>query len=126
MAYSNEIIDIATPFGAEFQGTTLFSPLLFDSGKLQISNEDRFRVRFDPKSVVPDPDTLGSLTISESGLWDYSVYHIKTQYLALGERKVEVFSLSSLHGEALIMTIVLIGSSGGASIDDLETKVCFV
>lgn len=126
MAYSNEIIDRTTPFGAELKGTNLFSPLLFDSGRLQVSNESRVRVCFDPKSVVADPDTLGSLTISESGRWEYSVYHIKTQFLALGERKVELFSLTSTKGESLIMTLVLIGSSGGALIDDLGTKVCFV
>ncbi|MEF1291412.1 VCBS domain-containing protein [Vibrio sp. M260118] len=126
MANSNEVIDTAIPFGAEFQGTNLFSPLLFDSGRLQISDENRVRVRFAPKSVVADPDTLGSLTINESGRWEYSVYHIKTQFLALGERKVELFSLTSTKGESLIMTLVLIGSSGGALIDDLGTKVCFV
>lgn len=126
MAYSNEIIDRATAFGAELKGTNLFSPLLFDSGRLQISDENRVRVRFDPKSVVAEPDTLGSLTISESGRWEYSVYHIKTQFLALGERKAELFSLTSTKGEPLIMTLVLIGSSGGALIDDLETKICSI
>ncbi|KLN64857.1 MULTISPECIES: VCBS domain-containing protein [Vibrio] len=102
-----------------------FFPLLFDSGKLQISGENRRCVRFNPKSVVAKTGTLGSLVISESGYWDYSVYSIKTQYLAIGERKLETFSLRSKEGKRFTVNIVLIGAIGGAWIEELETNFRF-
>jgi len=124
MAYSHQMTNDNHTVNS-FAVQSDFSPLLFDSGKLQISGENRRCVRFNPKSVVAKPGTLGSLVIGESGHWDYSVYSIKTQYLEIGERKLETFSLRSKEGKRFTVTLVLIGAIGGALIEELETNFSF-
>lgn len=135
MAYSNEMtnnIRIADCFGAARNAANLYSsahpdvsPLLFDSGRLQISGRDRKRVRFDPASVSATSEVLGSLIVNQCGHWDYSVYKIKTQYLAMGERKLETFYLSSAEGQRFSVTIVLVGGANGAEIEEQATNISF-
>ncbi|MDC5705750.1 VCBS domain-containing protein [Vibrio europaeus] len=135
MAYLNQMTNnthIVNSFGAPSGDASLlsmvqrdFSPLLFDSGMFSISGENRRRIRFNPKSVTAKVGTLGSLVIDESGHWDYSVYSIKTQFLVMGERKIETFFLRSIDGNRFAVTIVLVGAHGGASIEELETTISF-
>ncbi|EIF04318.1 VCBS domain-containing protein, partial [Vibrio tubiashii] len=92
------------------------NPLLTDSGTLTISDADTGEAEFKPSSVVASAGALGSLTIDDSGNWEYQVDNADVQYLAEGETKVETFTVESLDGTEQTITVTIIGVNDSAEI----------
>jgi large repetitive protein len=67
---------------------------------LTISDVDTGEAKFDPASVLDTTagGALGSLTITEAGVWTYTVDNAAVQYLGAGKTKVETFTVKSLDG----------------------------
>ncbi|WP_208640337.1 VCBS domain-containing protein [Vibrio aquaticus] len=97
------------------------TPLLTDSGTLTISDSDTGEAEFKPTSVVASAGALGSLTIDESGNWDYVVANDSVQYLAEGETKVETFIVESLDGTEHTITVTITGVNDSAVIAGVDT-----
>ncbi|WP_198591757.1 VCBS domain-containing protein, partial [Vibrio sp. 10N.286.49.B3] len=100
------------------------TPTLTDNGQLTIADADGvLQEVFDPASVVPAPGVLGSLTLTEDGAWDYSVINSEVQYLAEGETKEELFTITSEDGTEHIITVTITGVNDAAEItgDDAVT-----
>ncbi|KOO14992.1 hypothetical protein AKJ18_08235 [Vibrio xuii] len=97
------------------------TPLLTDSGTLTISDADTGEAEFKPTSVVASAGALGSLTIDESGNWDYVVANDSVQYLAEGETKVETFTVESLDGTQHTITVTITGVNDSAVIAGVDT-----
>ncbi|WP_040887249.1 VCBS domain-containing protein, partial [Vibrio genomosp. F6] len=93
------------------------NPTLSDSGKLEITDVDGTdEAKFDTTSVTASVGALGSLTINESGNWDYSVANAKVQYLGEGETKSEQFTVESLDGTEHTITVTITGVNDAAVI----------
>ncbi|WP_198591744.1 VCBS domain-containing protein, partial [Vibrio sp. 10N.286.49.B3] len=93
------------------------SPSLTDSGQLTITDADGvLQEVFDPSSVVPAVDALGTLTLTEDGAWDYSVINSEVQYLDEGETKDEVFTITSQDGTEHTITVIITGVNDAAII----------
>ncbi|MGF1845414.1 VCBS domain-containing protein, partial [Vibrio clamense] len=98
------------------------NPMLSDSGKLEITDVDGAdEAKFDISSVTPAADALGSITIDESGNWDYSVDNTKVQYLGEGETKSEQFTVESLDGTEHTITVIITGVNDAAEIIGVDT-----
>ena len=69
------------------------------SGSLTVTDQDAGQNKFAP-TVTPDCGNLGSLTISETGAYTYTVDNSAVQYLGAGQTKVENFTVTSLDGTA--------------------------
>ncbi|WP_341664080.1 VCBS domain-containing protein [Vibrio sp.] len=97
-------------------------PLLVDSGVFELPEQAGPFSSFDIDSVMAGKDTLGSLIVDHNGRWCYSVYNIKLQFLKLGEKKMEQFSLCTEQGQLLTVFLTLIGSQGGATVKKVTTE----
>ncbi|RBW64797.1 hypothetical protein DS893_14060 [Vibrionales bacterium C3R12] len=98
------------------------NPILSDSGKLEVTDVDGAdEAKFDISSVTPAADALGSITVDESGNWDYTVANDKVQYLGEGETKSEVFTVESLDGTEHTITVTITGVNDAAVITGVDT-----
>ncbi|WP_198591706.1 VCBS domain-containing protein, partial [Vibrio sp. 10N.286.49.B3] len=98
------------------------TPTLTDNGQLTITDADGvLQEVFDPTSVVPAADVLGTLTLTEDGAWDYSVINSDVQYLDEGETKDEVFTIASQDGTAHTITVTITGVNDAAEISGVDT-----
>ena len=97
-------------------------PLLVDSGLFELPENACPYTLFDIDSVVVSKETLGSLTIDCHGRWCYSVYNIKMQFLKIGEKKMEHFSLYTEQGQLLTVFLTLVGTHGGAAVKKVLTE----
>ncbi|GLT16866.1 hypothetical protein GCM10007938_06430 [Vibrio zhanjiangensis] len=97
-------------------------PLLVDSGLFELPEQACPYTKFDTDSVVAGKETLGSLTVDCNGRWCYSVYNIKMQFLKLGEKKMEQFSLYTEQGQLLTIFLTLVGTQGGAAVKTVMTE----
>ncbi|MDO3380553.1 VCBS domain-containing protein [Gilvimarinus algae] len=84
-------------------------PDLLDQGQLLISDPDAGEGAFDPASVAPVGEVLGSLTLDSSGLWQYQLANAEAQYLAEGEVREELFTLASVDGTPATVTVTVTG-----------------
>lgn len=84
-------------------------PLLRDEGTLEISDPDAGEALFDPASVVAQGDTLGSLSLSSDGAWQYQLSNAEAQYLAEGEQRIETFTVASVDGTTAEITVTVTG-----------------
>ncbi|WP_406733691.1 VCBS domain-containing protein [Vibrio scophthalmi] len=92
------------------------SPLLIDSGKLTIEDNNKRDANFDPNNIVTPRDALGELTIDTQGNWTYSVNNESVQYLAQDETKVETFTVASVDGTTHEIVITITGVNDSAVI----------
>ncbi|WP_324056814.1 VCBS domain-containing protein, partial [Aeromonas caviae] len=80
-------------------------------GHLTISDADQNdKPAFDTTKVGAPQGALGSLTITETGTWSYSVDNSKVQYLGKDESKVEVFTVYGKDGSSHQVTITINGA----------------
>lgn len=86
---------------------------LTTSGALTITDPDSGEAAFSG-TVTPAAGRLGSLTLSPSGTWTYSVSNALVQYLKAGESKVETFTVQSVDGTAHSVTVTLRGANDPA------------
>ncbi|AUV11478.1 MULTISPECIES: retention module-containing protein [unclassified Aeromonas] len=92
------------------------NPILTETGTLSVTDVDGAdEAKFVAGNGTPSAGALGSLTITETGTWSYSVDNSKVQYLGEGETKVETFTVQSMDGTPHIVTITINGT------DDVPT-----
>ncbi|MCK6265839.1 VCBS domain-containing protein [Vibrio sp. ZSDE26] len=89
---------------------------LVESGKLDVTDEDQNQSKFDVNSVVAASGVLGSVTIDENGVWEYTVDNDDVQYLGQGETKLETFVVSSVDGTEHTISITITGINDTALI----------
>ncbi|MDY7786240.1 retention module-containing protein, partial [Aeromonas caviae] len=87
------------------------NPILTETGTLSVTDVDGAdEAKFVAGNGTPSAGALGSLTITETGTWSYSVDNSKVQYLGEGETKVETFTVQSMDGTPHIVTITINGT----------------
>ncbi|MBS9383587.1 MAG: SdiA-regulated domain-containing protein [Dolichospermum sp. BR01] len=97
------------------------------SGSLTVADEDAGQNKF-ATTVVSANGNLGTLTITDTGAFSYSVDNSAVQYLGAGQTKVDTFTVSSLDGTAsqnISITIngVTAGFTGVAAGDATSNSV---
>ena len=91
------ISGIAT--GSVIEDANVINNKLIATGLLTISDEDAGQNQFNT-SVTSAPGNLGSLTITDTGAYTYSVDNSVVQHLGAGATKTETFTIQSLDGTA--------------------------
>ncbi|WP_139215190.1 VCBS domain-containing protein [Oceanisphaera psychrotolerans] len=93
--------------------------LLTASGQLTISDADAGEDAFAEQVEMLSADTLGELSISADGHWNYVVRNGDIQYLKEGEVRVERFRIGSADGSATrTLEIRIEGRNNAAQISD--------
>ncbi|MCY9804802.1 VCBS domain-containing protein, partial [Vibrio scophthalmi] len=116
---TNSGIELAAIIGGNDSGAVTedaTSPLLIDSGKLTIEDNNKRDANFDPNNIVTPRDALGELTIDTQGNWTYSVNNESVQYLAQDETKIETFTVASVDGTTHDIVITITGVNDSAVI----------
>jgi VCBS repeat-containing protein len=75
------------------------SPNLTTTGTLSITDADVGENKFNT-TVTSASGNLGTLTITDTGVWNYSVVNSAVQSLGAGQTKSETFTVKSLDGSA--------------------------
>ncbi|MGR5195981.1 VCBS domain-containing protein, partial [Vibrio rotiferianus] len=102
-------------------------PFLIETGQLTITDVDGSNeAQFAPDSVASSQGTLGTLTISDNGQWEYQVDNNLVQYLDEGETKLETFTVQSIDGTQHTVNVTIVGVNdsaviGGTGVDGLDT-----
>ncbi|WP_440890375.1 retention module-containing protein [Aeromonas dhakensis] len=104
--------------------------VLSDSGTLTAVDVDgkdadnTFRTDVAAVAHPTEGAPLGSLTITEGGVWTYNVDNSKVEYLGEGETKVETFVVKSVDGTEHTVTVTITGTNDQAIISgDAEGAV---
>ncbi|WP_270658873.1 MULTISPECIES: retention module-containing protein [unclassified Aeromonas] len=93
--------------------------VLTDTGVLTVTDvdgADEVAFKTDAASIKASEGALGSLTITEGGVWTYNVDNSKVEYLGEGETKVETFVVKSVDGTEHTVTITITGTNDKAII----------
>ncbi|MDD9232070.1 VCBS domain-containing protein [Aeromonas hydrophila] len=97
-------------------------PTLTETGTLSVTDVDGAdEAKFVAGNGVASTGALGSLTITEGGVWTYNVDNSKVQYLGEGETKVETFTVASVDGTTHTVTITITGVNDAAVITGNDT-----
>jgi VCBS repeat-containing protein len=91
-------------------------PTLTATGTLAVADVDQGEDVFDTGSVTDTTvdGALGSLGITASGEWTYTVANTEVQYLGFGDTRVETFTVASADGsdtETITITITITGTN---------------
>ena len=89
-------------------------------GTLTVTDADSGEAGFSG-TVTPANGTLGSLTITPTGNWTYSVPNTLVQYLKAGETKTETFTVRSIDGTQHTVIVTVNGVSDVAQIGGTDT-----
>ncbi|MDN6869341.1 retention module-containing protein, partial [Aeromonas caviae] len=93
------------------------NPILTETGTLSVTDVDGAdEAKFVAGNGTPSAGALGSLTITETGTWSYSVDNSKVQYLGKDESKVEVFTVYGKDGSSHQVTITINGADDQSTI----------
>ncbi|MFB2644698.1 ExeM/NucH family extracellular endonuclease, partial [Raphidiopsis sp. BLCC-F218] len=102
-----------TATGGVKEGNNVVGGKLTVTGSLSITDADAGQNKFST-TVASASSNLGSLTISETGLFTYTVDNSAVQYLGTGQTKVETFTVNSIDGSASqTITITINGVTAG-------------
>ncbi|MDB9456970.1 ExeM/NucH family extracellular endonuclease, partial [Dolichospermum circinale CS-545/17] len=104
------------------EGTNINAGKLTASGTLTVVDQDAGENKF-ATTVVSANGNLGSLTITETGAFSYSVNNSAVQYLNAGQSKVDTFTVTSLDGTASRNISITINGINPATTVDLSTYV---
>ncbi|UUT51336.1 VCBS domain-containing protein [Aeromonas hydrophila] len=98
------------------------TPILTETGTLSVTDVDGAdEAKFLAGNGTPSAGALGSLSITEGGVWTYNVDNSKVQYLGEGETKVETFTVASVDGTTHTVTITITGVNDAAVISGSDT-----
>ncbi|WP_199319624.1 ExeM/NucH family extracellular endonuclease [Dolichospermum sp. FACHB-1091] len=104
------------------EGTNINAGKLTASGTLTVVDQDAGENKF-ATTVVSANGNLGSLTITETGAFSYSVNNSAVQYLNPGQTKVDTFTVTSLDGTASRDISITINGINPVTTVDLSTYV---
>ncbi|MBL0604295.1 retention module-containing protein [Aeromonas dhakensis] len=97
--------------------------VLSDSGTLTAVDVDgkdadnTFRTDVAAVAHPTEGAPLGSLTITEGGVWTYNVDNSKVEYLGEGETKVETFVVKSVDGTEHTVTVTITGTNDAPTLN---------
>jgi VCBS repeat-containing protein len=96
----NDLATISgTPTASVTEDTNVVNNNLIATGLLTVSDEDAGQNKFNT-SVTSALGNLGSLSITDTGAYTYSVNNSVVQFLGAGATKTETFTVQSLDGTA--------------------------
>ncbi len=107
----NPVVDTASITGND-AGSVIenSSPqILTTSGQLSVSDPDVGESSFVPGATTASSGALGTLTITATGEWTYTVANAAVKYLSQGATKVETFTVRTVDGSTRNITITIIG-----------------
>ncbi|WP_373433347.1 VCBS domain-containing protein [Vibrio anguillarum] len=96
--------------------------VLSDSGTLTAEDKDgnnadnTFLTNVTAVAHPTEGAPLGSLSITEGGVWTYNVDNSKVEYLGKDETKVETFTVQSVDGTEHTVTVTITGTNDAAII----------
>ncbi len=93
---------------------------LTTGGSLSVTDPDSGESTFSG-TVTPANGTLGSLAITSTGSWTYSVPNTLVQYLNAGQTKTETFTVRSIDGTPHTVTVTIHGANDAAVIGGTDT-----
>nr|MDZ8063515.1 VCBS domain-containing protein [Nostoc sp. EkiNYC01] len=96
------------------------TPNLTATGALTVADVDTGENKFNT-SVTSATGNLGSLSITETGSWNYTVVNSAVQSLGAGATKTETFTVQSLDGTAKDIVITITGVNDAATITGTAT-----
>jgi VCBS repeat-containing protein len=85
------------------------TPNLTDTGTLSITDPDTAEAKFQTSGISASAGALGALSITDAGVWSYSVANSAVQYLKAGETKTETFTVKSIDGTSRAINVVITG-----------------
>jgi VCBS repeat-containing protein len=91
------------------------TPTLTAIGSLSISDADVGENQFS-SAVATDPNNLGTLSITSTGTFTYSVANSAVQYLKSGQTKTETFTVKSLDGSATQNIVITLNGINDAPV----------
>ncbi|SUU31869.1 RTX protein [Aeromonas hydrophila] len=97
--------------GAVTEDLNVVGGKLSDSGVLTISDADQGQAKFVAGNGTPSAGALGSLSITETGIWSYNVDNSKVQYLGQGETRIETFTVKSVDGTSHTVSVTITGTN---------------
>ncbi|MGL6489314.1 large RTX adhesin AhLap, partial [Aeromonas hydrophila] len=97
--------------GAVTEDLNVVGGKLSDSGVLTISDADQGQAKFVAGNGTPSVGALGSLSITETGTWNYNVDNSKVQYLGQGETRIETFTVKSVDGTSHTVSVTITGTN---------------
>ena len=124
--------DVPTIAGDDLGAVTedAATPTLSNTGTLTISDDDTGEAVFQTTGISASPGALGNLSITTAGVWNYTVANAAVQYLALGETKVETFTVLSADDTTHDVVVTITGTNdaptvGVASATNTENDASF-
>ncbi|MBL0463776.1 retention module-containing protein [Aeromonas dhakensis] len=112
--------DAAVITGTDTGGVTEdeTNPILTETGTLTVTDVDGAdEAKFLAGNGTPSAGALGSLTITEGGVWTYNVDNSKVEYLGEGETKVETFVVKSVDGTEHTVTVTITGTNDAPTLN---------
>ncbi|WP_238272784.1 beta strand repeat-containing protein, partial [Methylobacterium cerastii] len=109
---SNDAAVIGTPMVAAVteDSPSTTTTTLTATGTLSVTDADHDQSSFQT-TVIPATGVLGTLTLAANGAYTYSVANSAVQYLAAGQPKNEVFTVTSLDGTTKDITFTITGTN---------------
>jgi VCBS repeat-containing protein len=97
--------------GAVTEDLNVADGKLAATGALTVSDVDAGQSHFltGAGDIVASSGALGSLALTESGAWTYTVSNEATQYLRTGDSKTETFTVKSVDGTTRDITLTING-----------------
>ncbi|WP_221642996.1 DUF4114 domain-containing protein [Nostoc sp. 2RC] len=121
----NPVNDIATisgiVTGVVTEDLNVVNGNLTATGNLSITDADTGENKFNT-NVISASGNLGSLNITDTGTWNYSVANSAVQFLGAGVSKTEIFSVESVDGTVLQDIAITINGNNDAPTDLFLSK----
>jgi RHS repeat-associated protein len=117
----NSINDTATISGTTTTSVTedANTQFLTTTGNLTVNDPDLGENQFTP-AVASEPNNLGTLVVTPTGIFTYSVDNRLVEYLGAGQTKTETFTVKSLDGTASQDITIIINGTNDTPITDLD------
>lgn len=90
------------------------------SGQLIAASEQGESIAFVPDSVISQPDSLGQLTITEDGVWTFTVDNELIKFLAADEVLEQLFVVTTVTGLEQEITVQIKGLNDAPELDDIS------
>jgi large repetitive protein len=96
---------------------------LTTAGTLIVTDPDAGQSGINTSAPVISIGNLGSLVINAAGEWAYSVSNDAVQYLAEGETRDEVFTVTSVDGTTHEITVTITGTQDNPTAEDMTIPI---
>jgi VCBS repeat-containing protein len=109
--------------GAVEEDVNVAGDMLTATGTLSMADPDNGESMIDTSVAVISSGNLGALVITPAGTWTYTVDNAAVQYLAEGEVREEVFTVTSKDGSTHDITVTITGQQDNPVAQDVIIPV---